>query len=106
MNSFFRTLVKELREVEEASGHLQVVQVRGVLGVIARLEPDFSLAWRVTEWPLGRLRGRVNLRGLKILAELGMLGPETKVTFNPIVKPRAKKAAQQPDEDRPQADGR
>jgi len=94
---------KVLSEIEEASGILQTIQVRGILGVIARLEPDFNLMWRVKEWPRGILRGRLNLRGLKVLSELGMLGPETKLTFNPIVKPRSKpeKKAGQTAEARP-----
>ena len=82
---------KVLSEVEEPSGVLQTVWVRGVLGVIARLEPDFNLAWRVREWPRGILRGRLNLRGLKILSELDLLVPEAKVSFNPIVMLKRKK---------------
>jgi len=56
-----------LGEVEEAGALLQTVWVRDILGVIARLEPDLNLVWRVREWPHGILRGRLNLQGLKTL---------------------------------------
>ena len=94
---------KVLRESEELSGRLQIVKVGDVLGAIIRLEPDLNLVWRVKEWPHGILRGKINLKGLKILSELGMLGPETKLVFNPIVRPRAEEVEQV--EDQSQAGG-
>lgn len=74
-----------LSESEGVSGAVQVVQVRDILGVIARLDPNFNLTWRVTDWPKGILRGRINLRGLKILSELGMLRPGIKASITPIL---------------------
>ena len=103
---YFEALEKRvLGEVRESGRLLQTVWVKGVLGVIARLEPDFNLVWRVKEWPHGILVGRINLQGLKMLSELGILGPETKLIFNPIMRPRTKKAAKQAGEDQPQAGG-
>jgi len=80
-----------LEEAKEPGGLLQIVSVRDVLGVIIRLEPDLNLAWRVREWPHGILRGRLSLRGLKALSELGILGPGTRLAFNPLMRPKAEK---------------
>ena len=95
-----------LEEAKEPGGLLQIVSVRDVLGVIIRLEPDLNLAWRVREWPHGILRGRLSLRGLKALSELGILGPGTRLAFNPLMRPEAGRVAERVGEGGSQADGR
>jgi len=80
-----------LGEAMARSGAVQIIWADDILGVIARLEPDLNLTWRVAEWPKGVLRGRINLRGLKILSELGMLRPGIKASITPVLTSRGEK---------------
>ena len=63
---------KIIRKVNSKISPIELMKTDGILGVIIRFDPHLDLRWRKTRGMRGRVHGRVNLYGLKILINLGI----------------------------------
>jgi len=61
-----------ISKVDSKIAPIKFVRTDGILGVIIRFDPHLDLRWRKTRGMLGKMYGRVNLYGLKILIDLGI----------------------------------